>query len=508
MDKMNILKMDETKKFLRKLLAYGLLYTVLGAFFTQQAMAFQAFPRSPKPIPKFPKTQTINPKPHIVIGTKPKVDLRNVGRLPDLKIIQIKPKLNSQAITACRTGSSPYGGLVGFNLKVKNIGKGEADLSQYNFAVHATSIDGKNPAMKGGDGYGRARRTPARVAPGQTFSITGASGVVGGYYGHTVTFPVSKYVKLAGKTRRFKVELATGKNYGHGLPESNYRNNAKTVSYTFPRNFCKSTVHSVRPVGVPVSTLPAKHPVIKVPVKTPHIQTTPILKDLILTEIRRVLSGLSIHLNNHGAKHPDSVHDRSWLHNDSYIVFQGRNNPLNLPEVSKKIGRHHYYYYVNDFNLKNIDVSTDRGMIRLAFTFEDQGSEVKGHCLIKRRKHLGGWSACPVGSDKGAPDINLTHPTFVALVQPRAIGGSISFGAIDISYTGGVLVNGALRPLSSLATDMMRKALHKGLTDMISHGTLRNQIASNIRHTLDDFHIGYVTSVRLNGRNFVVTSRN
>lgn len=239
--------------------------------------------------------------------------------------------------------------------------------------------------------------------------------------------------------------------------------------------------------------------------------TTFILKDVILAEIRSVLGDLSIHLNNHGAKHPDSVHNRSWQNNDSYIAFQGRNIPLILPEVYSKIARHHYYYYVNDFNLKNIDVSTERGMIRLAFNFEDQGPEVKGHCLIKRRKNLGGWSACPLGSDKGAPDIHLTHPTFVALVQPSAVGGSISFGDIDIRYTGGVRVNGALRPLSRLATEMMRKAVRKGLTDMISRGPLRGQIATNIRHTLDShdsLDVGYVTSVHLDGRNFVVTSRN
>jgi len=238
------------------------------------------------------------------------------------------------------------------------------------------------------------------------------------------------------------------------------------------------------------------------------VHTSSIASSLVLGLIDRTLRGLKIHLNNHGAQHPDSVHSRSWQHNDSYIGFQGTRIGLIQNEIANKIANRHYYYYVNDFNLHNVDVSTERGMIRLAFNFEDQGPEVKGHCLVKRKKFLGGWSACPLGSDKAAPDINLTHPTFVVLAQPSAVGGSISFGDIDVRYTGGVRVNGILRVISPLATKMMRKAIHKGMTDMLSRGSLRGMIAANIRHTLDGLHVGYVTSVHLNGRNFVVTSRN
>jgi len=238
------------------------------------------------------------------------------------------------------------------------------------------------------------------------------------------------------------------------------------------------------------------------------VHTSSIASSLVLGLIDSTLRGLKIHLNNHGAQHPDSVHSRSWQHNDSYIEFQGTRIGLIQNEIANKIANRHYYYYVNDFNLHNVDVSTERGMIRLAFNFEDQGPEVKGHCLVKRKKWLGGWSVCPIGSDKAAPDIHLTHPTFVALVQPSAVGGSISFGDIDIRYAGGVRINGALRPLSSLATEMMRKAVGKGLADMVSRGPLRGQIAANIRHTLDSLHVGYVTSVHLNGGNFVVTARN
>lgn len=231
---------------------------------------------------------------------------------------------------------------------------------------------------------------------------------------------------------------------------------------------------------------------------------------LVVAQIRGALRGLRIHLNNHGPQHPDTVHDRSWQHNDSHIEFQGGNFPLALQEIGKKVGaRHYYYYYVNDFNLSNVDVSTERNLIRIAFNFEDQGPEVKGHCLIKRAKKLGGWSACPVGSDQAAPDIHLTHPTFVAYVQPVAFDGSISFGDIDIRYTGGVHVNGVAAPISGIATQMMRNAVQSGLSAMISRGLLRSQIANVIRQqVLNGLHIGYVTSVRLDGNNIYVTSRN
>jgi hypothetical protein len=229
----------------------------------------------------------------------------------------------------------------------------------------------------------------------------------------------------------------------------------------------------------------------------------------VVGSIVLALQGLKIHLNNHGPQHPDPMHDRSWQHNDSYIEFQGTRFSLALQEIGKKVARHYYYYYVNDFNLSRVEVSTERNLIRIAFNFEDQGPEVKGHCLIKRAKKFGGWSACPVGSDQAAPDIHLTHPTFVAYVQPVAVGGSISFGDIDIRYTGAVQVNGVGRLISPMATRLMRDAVQTGLSAMISRGTLRSEIGTGIRHqVLDGMHIGYVTSVRLDGDNIYVTSRN
>ncbi len=229
----------------------------------------------------------------------------------------------------------------------------------------------------------------------------------------------------------------------------------------------------------------------------------------VLTQIRGVMRSMKIHLNNYGPKHPDSRHNRSWQNNNSYIRFQGNDYSIGLWEVGKKINRHHYYYYVNDFNLSNVDVSMERNLIRLAFNFETQGAEIKGHCLIKRAKILGGWSACPIGSDKGAPDINLTHPTFVVYVQPSAFSGSVSFGGIDVRYTGGVRVNGVGRILSPLLTTMMRKAVKQGLTALLSRSSLRQDIARAIRsQLLDPFRIGYVTSVRVNGNRLEITYRN
>jgi len=214
--------------------------TIIG--FVLPVIAAPSLPREPMPKPHLPGTHPGTPKPPVHIGTRPHFDPSNIGALPDLKIVQVTPRLHVQAINACRTGRSPHGGLVSFDLKVKNIGSGIADLRRYMFAVHATSVDGRTPAMQGGDGYSRARRTPASVALGQIFSITGASGVTGGYYGHPVTFPVSRYSELAGKTRRFKVEIVKigGPN---SLRESNYRNNSRIVSFTFPRNFCQNTIH-------------------------------------------------------------------------------------------------------------------------------------------------------------------------------------------------------------------------------------------------------------------------
>ncbi len=226
----------QTHRFRIKLTSYGRPGLKESNTRNNEYIVRYTFPRN------FCQSADVSPRP---------VGVRAPNLLPDLKIIRITSKLNIQASEACRTGLSPHGGLVSFNLKVKNIGAGVADLRSYNIAVHGTSVDGQTPSMRGGDGYSRARRTPARVASGQTFNITGASGVVGGYYGHPVTFPVSRYSELAGKTRRFKVEIMSGSRVGHGLVESNYRNNSVSVNYTFPRNFCTSRVVGVvsAPIG-------------------------------------------------------------------------------------------------------------------------------------------------------------------------------------------------------------------------------------------------------------------
>jgi len=159
--------------------------------------------------------------------------------LPDLKIVRVTPTLSRQAVDACRTGRSLYGVLVHFDLTVKNVGAGAADLRRYMFSIDANSVDGRTPDILGGDGYSGANRTPASVAPGQTFSVRGRAGV-GGDYWHDTRFPVSRFSELAGKTRRFKVEI---KKMGVApLIESNYRNNFRMVSFTFPRNFCQQNV--------------------------------------------------------------------------------------------------------------------------------------------------------------------------------------------------------------------------------------------------------------------------
>ncbi len=217
-----------------------LLVVIIG--FVLPAVAAPPLPREPMPRPTFPGSSQGVPKPPVHIGTHPKFDPSNIGALPDLKIVRVIPKLDIQASRACQTGRTYLhaGGLVGFDLVVKNIGSGVAYLSNYMIAVHATSVDRQTPVTKGGDGYSGARRTPARIAPGQTFRLTGSTAVRVDRRGYPFLsfFPFSRYSELAGKTRRFKVELVTGTRVGHGLHESNYNNNSVMVNYTFPRDFC------------------------------------------------------------------------------------------------------------------------------------------------------------------------------------------------------------------------------------------------------------------------------
>jgi hypothetical protein len=237
------------------------------------------------------------------------------------------------------------------------------------------------------------------------------------------------------------------------------------------------------------------------------IKNQPIHSGIIIGQIKNALKGLSIHLNNHGKKHDDPNHHKSWLVQESYIIWNKQRIDFFIPELEKEINRRKYYYYVNDFNLKDTEVSVKDNKLQIRLMFETDKHELKGHCLIKRRKAFGGWSSCPAGSDKAAPDFDFVNPELVATAELIPHRGSLSIDNLNIDFTGKAKINGPLVVFSKMASDMIKKELKKHIDQLVNRYNFKDDIADYIRPQLDSLGIGYVVDVKIEGRNFIITYR-
>lgn len=183
----------------------------------------------------------------VVNAINHRVTIRPVGApvstmpsLPDLTIVRVTPRLIPQAARACQSGRPYNGGLIHLETTVKNIGRGRADYSRYQYGIRITTTDPLSARVPGfftRKIYATGSRSGA---PGQSVTNQNDLDASGAYSG---SFPPERYHELAGTTRHFKVEIIDGPGtFPHPILESNYHNNAKTFSFTFPRNFCQSNV--------------------------------------------------------------------------------------------------------------------------------------------------------------------------------------------------------------------------------------------------------------------------
>ena len=113
-------------------------------------------------------------------------------------------------------------------------------------------------------------------------------------------------------------------------------------------------------------------------------EITRINTEFVVPLINQMIQGMELRLNNHGPRHGSSWH----VPNDSFVRLSrnlgGDEQRFDIDEFKKKIGRRRYLYYVNDVNLLDIRVSTDNQTFVLSLSFDEEGNEFKGHCLIKR----------------------------------------------------------------------------------------------------------------------------
>jgi hypothetical protein len=168
-------------------------------------------------------------------------------------------------------------------------------------------------------------------------------------------------------------------------------------------------------------------------------------------------------------------------------------------------------YYMNDVNLQLIDVGTEGRSFKLTFQFEDVGTELKGHC-IKEELIGGGWKDCPVGTDKGAPDVQIQGMRVHVLLEPTAYLGGITFGRVQVRFEGSIQAGGICNVHGIDICDRLghykrevQQQIEQAFSNLINRGSARPAVARVFREILDARAIGEVRSARIEGDNFVIT---
>lgn len=230
--------------------------------------------------------------------------------------------------------------------------------------------------------------------------------------------------------------------------------------------------------------------------------------------IEGCMRGTQIRINNHGPRHGNS-----WLvANDSFLRLSsclgGEEAHFTPPEVAINAPirvRVRMLYYMNDVNLQLIDVGTEGRSFKLTFQFEDVGTELKGHC-IKEELIGGGWKDCPVGTDKGAPDVQIQGMRVHVLLEPTAYLGGITFGRVQVRFEGSIQAGGICNVHGIDICDRLghykrevQQQIEQAFSNLINRGSARPAVARVFREILDARAIGEVRSARIEGDNFVIT---
>lgn len=236
---------------------------------------------------------------------------------------------------------------------------------------------------------------------------------------------------------------------------------------------------------------------------------------LLTSLMEGCLRGTQIHLNNHGPRHGDS-----WLvANDSFLRLSGclggEETRFTLPEHvedGRLRPRVRMLYYINDLNLQGIDVGTEGRSFKLTLQFDDAGTELKGHC-IKRELIGNGWKDCPVGTDQGAPDIQIQRARVHVFLEPSAYLGGISFGRVQAQFEGTIQAGGGC---DVLGIDLCEKLAHykrevrqqieQAFTTLINRGSTHSAVARTFREILDARGIGEVRSASIEGGQLIIIS--
>jgi hypothetical protein len=227
---------------------------------------------------------------------------------------------------------------------------------------------------------------------------------------------------------------------------------------------------------------------------------------LIATIVNNATQGSQLHLNNLGPKHGSSWHKP----NDSYIrlsqTLGGAEYRFNLPEktidldcgiLCPDLGTGHLY--VQDWNLSRTEVAWQSPQFKLSLFFESNGREIKGF-------HTGAVSL----GDNGLPDAQIDNARLDVYVKPVVSNGRLTYLVTSTNFSADIQATGVCN-VGVDVCDRIFKYKNELVTQVesqvrtrLNDPALRDRVAAAIQPTLNQFGIGSVTKVSVNGDNLII----
>ena len=220
---------------------------------------------------------------------------------------------------------------------------------------------------------------------------------------------------------------------------------------------------------------------------------------LVSTIVNNGLSSSKIHLNSYGPRHGNSWHKA----NDSYVNLYGYNKTFTLPEQSFQALRRLYVYNVSSVTSTSMQLTPQGNHFNLRINFESGGSEIKGSC--RRKKVVGGWGNCIIGSDKAAPDINWKSPNVNIRLVPEAYNGGIILKATQVTVGGEFQANGICKLGGDICNKFtgykgrIKSAVADAVMSQMNSPSVKNQMAQATRQGLASLNLPAIQGASMSG---------
>ena len=215
----------------------------------------------------------------------------------------------------------------------------------------------------------------------------------------------------------------------------------------------------------------------------------------IAAEIQSLFQETSIHLSNYGDRRGNT-----WFAgNDSFIELPGA---LNVPKMKFTIdpmNKIPYRYYIQNVNLSSVQVAADYEQLKMTFSFESGGREIKGRCA-------GGGVlgvACAGGSDSSAPDIEMNNAKAFVYFTPTIRNDSISFAQVETDFSASIQAHGVCNVpvLSAVCSglagykDKIKNAVKSSARNAVDNDSLRNIVATKLRAKLNEHGVRNLSNI-------------